>query len=234
MLCDIYYQLYPISWYMYLVYWATHQYRQWDIPSIPQQTWGPDLRDLRRIRKGNLHCYKWHIQNILQYRHHKIEARLWIIWENVEIRKLMFSLVMMTSSNGSIFRLTGPLCGEFTGEFPWQRPAMRSFDVFFDLRLNKRLSKQPRGWWFETPSCSLWRNCNGENIQWEFSRNYRLRCYCPISLFHPISHWGWTKMAAILQRVYSVSFLIKKKPQKTNIYNFFLSIFIFSEITTSH
>ena len=51
----------------------------------------------------------------------------------------------MTSSNGSIFRVTGPLCGEFTGpgEFPTQRPVMRSFDVFFDLRLNKRLSKQP-------------------------------------------------------------------------------------------
>ena len=45
---------------------------------------------------------------------------------------------MMTSSNGNIFRVTGPLCGEFTGpgEFPTQRPVMRSFDVFFDLRLN--------------------------------------------------------------------------------------------------
>ena len=32
--------------------------------------------------------------------------------------------------------------------------------VFFDLRLNKRLSKQPWGWWFETPSWSLWRHCN--------------------------------------------------------------------------
>ena len=52
---------------------------------------------------------------------------------------------MMTSSNGSIFRVTGPLCGEFTGpgEFPTQRPVTRSIDVFFDLRLNKRLSKQP-------------------------------------------------------------------------------------------
>ena len=55
------------------------------------------------------------------------------------------------------------LCGEFTGpgEFPTQRPVTRSFDVFFDLRLNKRLSKQPWGWWFETPSWSLWRHCNG-------------------------------------------------------------------------
>ena len=58
----------------------------------------------------------------------------------------------MTSSNGTICRVPGPLCGEFTGpgEFPTQRPVTRSFDVFFDLRLNKRLSKQPWGWWFET------------------------------------------------------------------------------------
>ena len=50
---------------------------------------------------------------------------------------------MMTSSNGSIFRVTGHLCGEFIGpgEFPTQRPVTPSFDVFFDLRLNKRLSK---------------------------------------------------------------------------------------------
>ena len=60
----------------------------------------------------------------------------------------------------------GPLCGEFTGpgEFPTQRPVTRSFDVFFDLRLNKRLSKQPWGWWFETPSWSLWRQCNDNGI----------------------------------------------------------------------
>ena len=51
----------------------------------------------------------------------------------------------MKSSNGNIFRLTVPLCGEFTdpGEFPTQRPVTRSFDVFFDLRLNKRLSRRP-------------------------------------------------------------------------------------------
>ena len=47
-----------------------------------------------------------------------------------------------------------------TGEFPAQRPVTRRFDVFFDLSLNKRLSKQPRRWWFETPSCSLWRHCD--------------------------------------------------------------------------
>ena len=74
----------------------------------------------------------------------------------------------MTSSNGNIFRVTGPLCGEFTGpgEFPAQRPVTRSFDVFFDLRLNKRLSKQPPGWWFETLLLSLWRQCNGAEFFW--------------------------------------------------------------------
>ena len=46
------------------------------------------------------------------------------------------------------------------GEFPSQGPVRRSFDVFFDLGLNTPLSKQWWGWWFETPSRSLWRHCN--------------------------------------------------------------------------
>ena len=46
------------------------------------------------------------------------------------------------------------------GEFPAQRPVTRSFVVFFDLCLNKRLSKWSWGWWFETLSCLLWRQCN--------------------------------------------------------------------------
>ena len=73
---------------------------------------------------------------------------------------------MMTSSNGNIFRVTSPLCGEFTGpgEVPTQRPVTRSFDVFFDLCLNKRLNKQPWGWWFETLSWSLWRHCDEKGI----------------------------------------------------------------------
>ena len=44
----------------------------------------------------------------------------------------------------NIFRVTGPLCGEFTGEFLSQRPVSRGFGAFFDLRLNERLSKQSR------------------------------------------------------------------------------------------
>ena len=79
-----------------------------------------------------------------------------ILWNHIfpsmVCRHAMIDSHMMTSSNGNIFRDTGPLCGEFTGH--------RSFDVFFDLHLNRRLSKQSWGWWFETPSCPLWRHRN--------------------------------------------------------------------------
>ena len=69
---------------------------------------------------------------------------------------------MMTSSNGNIFRVTGPLCWEFTGHrwIPAQRPVTRCFDAFFDLSPNKRLSKQSWSWWFETSLRSLWRHSN--------------------------------------------------------------------------
>ena len=52
--------------------------------------------------------------------------------------------VMITSSNGNMFRVTGPLYSPVTGEFPSQRLVRQSFDVLFDLHLNKRLSKQSR------------------------------------------------------------------------------------------
>ena len=83
-----------------------------------------------------------------------------IVGVSSRIKLIAFLLNMMTSSNGNIFRVTGPLCGEFTGpgEFPTQRSVTRSFDVYFDLRLNIRLSEQPWGWWFDTPSWSgQWR-----------------------------------------------------------------------------
>ena len=50
------------------------------------------------------------------------------------------------------------------GEFLAKRSVTRSFDVFFELHLNKRLSEQSWGWWFETPSRSLWCHCNGDDI----------------------------------------------------------------------
>ena len=75
---------------------------------------------------------------------------------------------MMTSSNGNIPVQLALCAGEFTGpgEFPTQRPVTRNYDVFFVLRSNWRLSKQSSGWWFETPSWSLWRHCNEQGKPW--------------------------------------------------------------------
>ena len=65
---------------------------------------------------------------------------------------------MMTSSNGSIFRVTGPLCREFTGHRSLASDA--ELWCLFDLYLNKLLSKQSWGCWFEPPWRPLWRHCN--------------------------------------------------------------------------
>ena len=54
----------------------------------------------------------------------------------------------MTSSNGNILRVTGPLCGEFTspGEIPAQRPVTRSFDVFLICaRINDWVNNREAG-----------------------------------------------------------------------------------------
>ena len=65
-----------------------------------------------------------------------------------------------------------------TDEFPSQWPvSWRSFDALFDLRLNKGLSKQSKCWWFETPSCSLWRHYNGIACRyWYWSNLPPLSC----------------------------------------------------------
>ena len=106
---------------------------------------------------------------------------------------------MMTSSNGNFFRVTGPLCGEFTcpGEFPTQRPVTQSFDVFSDLQLNKRLSKQPWGWWFETPSLSLWRHCN----EFASSLSYRRLFHCGqliVGLWRHNRQWSDSILAPVI------------------------------------
>ena len=83
-------------------------------------------------------------------------------WQRGSNTENVFHFIMITSSNGNIFRVTGPLWGNppVTRGFPSQSPVTRSFYVFFDLRLNKHLSKQSTRRWFETSSRSLWRHCN--------------------------------------------------------------------------
>ena len=73
-----------------------------------------------------------------------------------------------------------------TGEFPSQRPVARSFDVFFDQRLNKQLSKQSWGWWSETPSRSLWRDCNAISSSYVYNNNIRHWCLCISYLLYVI------------------------------------------------
>ena len=72
--------------------------------------------------------------------------------------------LIMTSSNGNIFRVTGPLCGEFTGHrwIPLTKGQWHGALMFSLIcALNKQLSKQSLSCWFGTPSRSLWRHCNG-------------------------------------------------------------------------
>ena len=111
-----------------------------------------------------------------------------------QLNCLFKSLFSLTTNTTPKLRVTGPLwrksgglamrktmttfsallaiCAGNSGEFPAQRQVTRNFDVFFDLRLNKRLSKLSQGWWFETPSQSLWRHCNrsGEVSQFPIKR----------------------------------------------------------------
>ena len=72
--------------------------------------------------------------------------------------------VMMTSSNGNIFHVTGPLCGKFTGHRVIPLTTKAS-DVKLWLFLwstpEQTVGKQSRCHWFETPARSLWRHCNG-------------------------------------------------------------------------
>ena len=70
--------------------------------------------------------------------------------------------IMMTSSNGNIFRVT----------------VTRNFDVFFDLHPKERLSKQWWGWWCETLSCPSWRHRNvTENCISDPACKMKLTCF---------------------------------------------------------
>ena len=82
-------------------------------------------------------------------------------------------MLIMTSPDGSIFRVTASLCGEFTGDrwIPLIKVSDAELWCFFDLRLNKWLSNQWRRRWFETPSRSLWRHCN---VTSEFHTRFHL------------------------------------------------------------
>ena len=100
-------------------------------------------------------------------------------------------------------------------EFPTQRPVTRSFDVFFDLHPNKRLSKQWWGWWFETPSCQIWRHC------YEALHKYRRGGYDEITMLsltflwmQVISSTVFSHDSVIQYGCYALS--VKYRPQTDN------------------
>ena len=96
----------------------------------------------------------WSGENLIPNRQCGLPLLQWMANRGVD--------TMITSSNGSIFLVTGPLCGEFTCHrwIPHTKASDGQLWCSLNLRMNKRLSKQSWGWWSETPSCSLWRQCN--------------------------------------------------------------------------
>ena len=156
----------------------------------------------------------------------------------------------MTSSNGNIFRVTGPLCGEFTGhrwflcmwespvtrEFYSQRPVKYSFDGFFDLRLNKQLSKQWRRRWFETPSRSLWRHCHVYSfvsqtmrIIWAFIRIYPFTRCCKMRVSYTLLN-DWLVLLFVCGKLFWFTFVISSLifMRSVRLLTNIISSFIFS------
>ena len=62
-------------------------------------------------------------------------TNMYIYWETNVLYQGRIVLHMMTSSNGNIFGVTDPLCGEFTGHrwIPLTRSVTQIVDVFYDL-----------------------------------------------------------------------------------------------------
>ena len=118
------------------------------------------LRDCNCLTSlGRNHSLYWNIYDTVLLYRQAIENAKITAWLNVRtsVSRPWWRHQMKTFS-ALLALCAGNL--PVPGEFPTQGPVTRSFDVFFDLRLNKRLNKQPWGWWFETPSWSLWRHCN--------------------------------------------------------------------------
>ena len=115
-----------------------------------------------RAYPGRCRAYPWLLP--LKYVHSRDQESKADIWWRHQIETFS-ALLALYAGNSPV-----------SGEFPSQRPVTRSFDVLFDLRLYKRLSKQWWGWWYETPSRSLWSHCNG--ISTPLSRRSR-HCLVP-------------------------------------------------------
>ena len=96
----------------------------------------------------------------------------------IDAGSALLSVSMMTSSNGNIFYITGSLCREFTSH-RWHKGQWRGALIFSLIcapingwvnsceagelrhhRVHYDVYVTGWGWWVETPSHSLWRQCN--------------------------------------------------------------------------
>ena len=62
--------------------------------------------------------------------------------------------------------------------------------------LNKRLSKQSWGWWFETPSRSLWRHCNenrrcGVKLLYMLYKKYAISKNATSKIMLKVNSYAW-------------------------------------------
>ena len=118
---------------------------------------------------------------------------------------------VMTSSNGIVFRITGPLCGEFTGHrwIPLTKASDAALWCFLWSAPENWLSKQSWGWWFETPSHPLWRHCDAIAMAY-FVRNQTtcapINGYVTIFIifFHWL-HWKLSLLQLPLQPMMEIS-----------------------------
>ena len=88
----------------------------------------------------------------------------WFDSWNVCFGRTEFRAIHETSSNESIFRVTGHLCWEITGY--WWIPHTKASYVelwcfLWSAPEYTQLNKQSWGWRYESPTCPLWRHYNG-------------------------------------------------------------------------
>ena len=86
--------------------------------------------------------------------------------QNVYIFVVYHISIMTTSSNGNIFCVTGPLWGKSTSHQcnPLTKASDAELWYFLWFVPEQQLGKQSKRRRFETPSGSLWRPCNDEDV----------------------------------------------------------------------
>ena len=120
------------------------------------------LWDMEQVHSG--------IWELGQFKLHSFISSLYIqTWNDVpysartmDIDHRPDSQIMMTSSNGNIFRVTGHLRGEFTGPRWIPHKGQWRGALMFSLICSQidGWRKQCWSWWFEMPSRPLWDHCN--------------------------------------------------------------------------